>query len=173
MEDRLRDRIDFGIVAALQKDARLSNKELAAQVGLSPSSCLERVRRLRAAGVLRGFHADVDPGALGFRLEALIAVRLKRHARLIVEAFRAHVLALPQVLALYHLGGRDDFLVHVAVRDTEHLRDLAYSFTTRRDVVHLETSIIFEHSRRLATLADDVQHEAPARRPRPPRPGPR
>lgn len=61
------DRIDCGILAALQNDGRLSNKELAARVGLAPSSCLARVRRLREGGVLRGVHADVDPRALGGR----------------------------------------------------------------------------------------------------------
>jgi DNA-binding Lrp family transcriptional regulator len=75
------DRIDRALVRALQKDARLSNKELAAQVGLAPSSCLERVRRLRRTGVLRGFHADVAPEALGVGLQALIAVQLRQHSR--------------------------------------------------------------------------------------------
>jgi DNA-binding Lrp family transcriptional regulator len=75
------DRIDGRILDELQKNARLSNKELAGRVGLAPSSCLERVRRLRRDGVPRGFHAEVDPGALGIGLQALIAVRLARHSR--------------------------------------------------------------------------------------------
>jgi DNA-binding Lrp family transcriptional regulator len=75
------DRIDFALLAALQKDARLSNKELAARVALAPSSCLERVRRLREEGVLTGFRAQVDPRALGIAMQALVFVRLARHAR--------------------------------------------------------------------------------------------
>ena len=63
------DRIDFGIISELQNNARLSNKELAARVKLAPSSCLERTRRLTADGVLRGFHAEVDPAALGVGLQ--------------------------------------------------------------------------------------------------------
>jgi DNA-binding Lrp family transcriptional regulator len=69
------DRIDFAILAALQNDGRLTNKELAGRVGLAPSSCLERVRRLREAGTLRGSHAEVDPAVLGIGLQALLAVR--------------------------------------------------------------------------------------------------
>ena len=92
------DRTDFEILAHLQKNARLSNKELAARVGLAPSSCLERVRRLVERRVLRGFHADVDPAALGIEIEAMIAVRLVRHSRKDVDQFRAHVMGLPEVV---------------------------------------------------------------------------
>lgn len=142
------DRTDFEIVRSLQNNARLSNKELAARVGLSPSTCLERVRKLRATGVLKGFHAEVDPAALGICLQAFIAVRLKRHSRSLVEGFEAHALTLPEVVAVYHVAGATDFLVHVGVRDTDHLRSLAMdAFTTRREVAHIETSLIFGYTR--------------------------
>jgi DNA-binding Lrp family transcriptional regulator len=140
------DRTDFAILAALQNDARLSNKELAARVGLAPSSCLERVRRLRKTGVLTGFRALVDPGALGIAMQALVFVRLARHARRQVRAFREHALSLPETIAVYHVAGPHDFLVHVGVRDANHLRDLAMdAFTSRREVSRIETHLIFEH----------------------------
>lgn len=139
------DRIDRALIAALQEDVRRSNKELAARVGLSPSACLERVRRLRGAGVIRGAWAEIDPRALGIQLEAMIAVQLRRHARAGVESFRAHVLGLPEVVAVHHVAGRADFLVQVAVRDAVHLRDLALdAFTSRPEVARLETSIIYQ-----------------------------
>ncbi|AKJ05223.1 DNA-binding Lrp family transcriptional regulator [Archangium gephyra] len=142
------DPIDFAILEALQKNARLSNKELAAEVGLAQSSCLARVTRLREAGVLKSFHAEVDPRAVGIGLQAMIAVRLRQHSREMVEEFRHHALSLPQVLAVYHVAGANDFLVHVAVRDADHLRDLGMdAFTTRPEVAHLETSLIFEYVR--------------------------
>ena len=142
------DRIDFAILRALQNDARLSNKELAAEVGLAQSSCLARVTRLRETGVLKSFHAEVDPRAVGIGLQAMIAVRLRQHSRELVEEFRRHALSLPQVLAVYHVAGANDFLVHVAVRDADHLRDLGMdAFTTRPEVAHLETSLIFEYVR--------------------------
>lgn len=142
------DRTDCDIVHHLQNNARLSNKELAAAVGVAPSTCLERVRRLAADGVLRGYHADVDPRAIGVGLQAMIAVRLGKHARAGVEAFQAHALALPEVVQVYHTTGAKDFLVHVAVRDAEHLRDLALTaFTERPEVVHIETALVFAHHR--------------------------
>ena len=103
-----------------------------------------------AAGVFRGFHAEVDPEALGHSLQAMITVRLRRHARRDVVAFRAHLLGLPEVLAIFHVGGSYDFVVHVAVRDSNHLRDLAMdSFTARPEVGQMETHFIFEYTRSL------------------------
>jgi DNA-binding Lrp family transcriptional regulator len=78
----------------------------------------------------------------------MIAVRLKLHAREAFDSFREHVLALPEVVAAYQLAGKDDFLVHVAVRDTDHLRELAMDgFTARPEVQHMETALIFDHHR--------------------------
>lgn len=142
------DRIDVDIVKALQNDARLSNKQLAARVGLAPSSCLERVRRLRADGVLRGFHAEVDPAAVGARLEAMIVIRMKRHGGAVVAAFERAMLEREEVVAIYHLAGANDFLVHVAVRDPEHLRSIAVDVVSNRpDVRDVETALIFGRRR--------------------------
>jgi DNA-binding Lrp family transcriptional regulator len=141
------DRIDCEILALLRNDARLSNKALAGAVGLAPSTCLLRVRRLIREGVLKGFHADVDPGAVGATLQAMIAIRLERHSRAEVEAFRAHALSQPEVVQLYHVAGINDFLAHVWVRDAQHLRDVAMTaFTARAEVAHIETGLIFEHA---------------------------
>jgi DNA-binding Lrp family transcriptional regulator len=140
------DQADIAILATLKTNARISNKDLANAVGLAPSTCLERVRRLVETGAIHGFHADVDLGMLGFGLEAMIGVRLQRHSRKIVTSFREYVLGLTEVRAVYHVAGADDFLVHVAVRDADHLRDLAMdAFTTRNEVAHIETRLIFEH----------------------------
>lgn len=142
------DRIDHAILAALQQNARLTNKELAARAGLAESSCLERVRRLVSSGVLRGFHADVDPKAMGVGLQALVAVRLVRHTRAAVESFRQSMLALSEAVAVFHVAGANDFLVHVAVADSDALRDLILrAFTSRPEVAHVETSLIYEHVR--------------------------
>ena len=142
------DRIDFEIIAELRKNARIPNNKLAQKVGVAPSTCLERVRRLISAGVLYGFSAEVDPSAVGIGLQALITVQLRRHSRDLVDSFRNHAVTLKEVLAVYHVAGSNDFLVHTAVRDADHLRDLAMdAFTTRPEVSHIETNLIFEYSR--------------------------
>ncbi len=139
------DRIDFAIMGVLQKNGRIANNRLAEAVGVAPSTCLERVRRLTRLGVIRGYHADIDPSSVGVGLEAMIAVRLRQHSRDLVDSFRDYVVELPEVRSVFHVTGGDDFLVHVAARDSDHLRDLALdSFTNRPEVDHIQTRLIFE-----------------------------
>src|SRR5439155_24362940 len=116
-------RIGRTILVALANNARLTNQELAAALGLAQSSCLERVRRLIRTGVLCGFHADVDLSAIGMGLEAMVTIGLAAHTRSTYQTLRQHLLGLSEVLALYHVAGRHDFLVHLAARDVTHLRD--------------------------------------------------
>lgn len=139
------DRTDVAILRLLQNDARLSNKEIAAAVGLAPSSAHERLKRLRADGVLRGSHAEVDPWALGIGLEALYMIELAKHEREVVDAFLRDVVGIPEVRSVFLVTGRHDMIVHVAVRDMQHLKDLALDrFTSRPGVTRVETSILFE-----------------------------
>ena len=143
---RTLDRIDYQIVRLLRNNARLSNKQIAEKVGLAPSTCLVRTRMLQQSGAITGFKAEVNPAALGVGLQAMIAVRLKRHYKPDVEAFRHHALELPEVVRFYHVAGPIDFLVHVWTRDSDHLRDLAMTaVTSREEVSHIETELIFEH----------------------------
>jgi DNA-binding Lrp family transcriptional regulator len=142
------DRTDRAILAVLQRDAGLSNKELARKIRLAPSSCLQRVRRLKSSGVLRGLHAEVAPAALGIGLQAIVAVRLTHHREKEVESFRGQLRSHPEVIASYYVSGGVDLFVHVAVRDVAHLRTLGVeAFTSHRIVAHVETSLIFEFER--------------------------
>jgi DNA-binding Lrp family transcriptional regulator len=143
------DRIDRQLLRLLSNDARASNKELAAAVGLAPSSCHVRLQRLLAEGWLQGFHAQVRPEAFGIGMRAIVFVRVVRHSATLLEPFRAHVLRLPEVLDVFHVAGSHDFLVHVAVRDVEHLRRLvAERLSTHEAIGHVETSLVFEHHHR-------------------------
>jgi DNA-binding Lrp family transcriptional regulator len=143
------DRIDFEILAALQNNARLSNKEIAAKVDLAPSTCLGRIRALTKSGAVKGYHCDVSPAVLGIGLEALVAIRLVKHSK---EAFRAlysHLMSMPEVLSVFHVSGANDLQVHVAVRDVYHLRDLIVDkFATRSEIDHCETSVIYDSHRK-------------------------
>ncbi len=143
------DRTDFAILGLLQKNARLSVKEIAAKVGLAPSSTHERLRRLRESGVLLGTHVEVDPKALGIGLEALFMIGLSKHQRSTVDRFLDDVVKVPEVRFAFLVTGRYDLVVHVVVRDTRHLKDLALDhFTNRPAVTRIETSIIFDSRRR-------------------------
>ncbi len=139
------DRIDFEILRYLQRDARMSNKDLAAAIGISASTCLERVRRLRHDRILRGFHADVNPEALGIGVQAMISIRLRQHAQISFDALIDELSRIKEVVNVYLLAGANDFLIHVAVKDVAHLRSVVVdTFTSRYEVAHIETSLIFE-----------------------------
>jgi len=141
------DEVDRRIVLELARDARLPNNLLAERAGVAPSTCLGRVRALRERGVIRGYHADVDQAALGRSLQAMIAVRLQSTARGHIRTFVAEVARLPEVLNVYFLGGKDDFLLHVATASSEDLRDFVEILSANADVAYTETSLIFEHVR--------------------------
>jgi DNA-binding Lrp family transcriptional regulator len=142
------DDVDRRILAQLAADARIPNNALAEAVGIAPSTCLGRVRALRDSGVIRGYHADIDPAALGRPIQAMIAVRLQAHARGHMTEFVAKVTALPEVLNVFFLGGADDFLVHIAATGTENLRDfVVVNLSGNPDVALTETNLIFEHVR--------------------------
>ncbi|MDA0163310.1 Lrp/AsnC family transcriptional regulator [Solirubrobacter ginsenosidimutans] len=153
------DATDWAILDVLQDDARTSNRDLATAVHVSPSTSSERVRNLKADGVIRGYHADVDYGALGRHVQALTAITLRPPRREIVEAFRNWVSTLPEIVGVFVVSGSADFLLHVAVPDTDAL----YAFvidrlTEREEVADVNTSVVYEHIRRtvLEPLALDA-----------------
>nr|WP_245563453.1 Lrp/AsnC family transcriptional regulator [Longispora albida] len=151
------DSTDRKLLALLARDGRMSNAALAEACGIAASTCLTRLRALRDQGVIRGFHADVDLAALGFALQAMVSVRLAAHGRAQVDSFRGTAARLPGVLAVYHVTGQTDYLLHVAVPGAESLRDFVLDhLLTRPEVAHAETSLIFEHIR-----GDGVAHPGP------------
>lgn len=111
------DNLDRRILAALQRDARLSNVQLAEEVGLSPSPCLRRVRILEEAGVIRGYHADLDRAGIGLGLTVFVGVRVERHHDETSTAFRKAVVLLPEVVSCHLVSGESDFLLQVVVPD--------------------------------------------------------
>ncbi|MFI5956184.1 Lrp/AsnC family transcriptional regulator [Cryptosporangium sp. NPDC051539] len=142
------DAIDRALLRELENDARATNRDLAAAVGVVPSTSLLRVRALREAGVIAGYRAEIDLAAVGRPIQALISVRIRPPSRPVITAFREWASALPETVGLFVTAGGWDFLVHVAVPDNEGL----YAFvidrlTERREVADVNTSVIFEHVR--------------------------
>jgi DNA-binding Lrp family transcriptional regulator len=140
------DRTDFAILRLLMKDAWLSNKQIAAAVGLAPSSCHERIKSLRTRGVLLGARAEVNLQAIGFALEAVLFVQLGKLESAQVDAFLGATAAVPEVRGVFLVSGRSDLLVHLAVRDMEHLKAIISQHFNHHDVVlRVETSVVFNH----------------------------
>jgi DNA-binding Lrp family transcriptional regulator len=142
------DPVDRQILAALVRDARIANNALAAEVGIAPSTCLGRVRALRETGVIRGYHADIDPDAIGAPLQAMIAVRLRAGARDRMRLFTDRMKDRPEVRNIYFLAGADDFLLDVATSDSAALRAFVVDeLSAHPEVALTETNLIFEHVR--------------------------
>jgi DNA-binding Lrp family transcriptional regulator len=140
------DELDKAILRELQADARRTNKDIAAAVGVSPSTALERTRSLRERGVIRGAILDLDLAAIGRGVQALIAVRIRPPSRRNIEGFRNWVSQMPETVGVFVVSGSEDFLVHVAVKDNQDL----YAFvidrlTERPEIADVRTSVVYEH----------------------------
>ena len=142
------DDIDSRILTLLYKNADITNKELASKIGIAPSTCLERVKRMKNNGVIKNAFIDINLKTLGGNIEAIAAIKLQPYSELIVNQLRDDLLKLPEIISLYHMGGNFDYFIHMSVRDSEHLRQFVFNkITSREEVTTVETSLIFEHSR--------------------------
>ena len=136
MDQRLIDPINRRILDELQRDARLSLAELGRRLHISPPTVAERLSRLEAAGVIRGYHADVDPAAAGYTLSAVIRVRpAPRQLSKVADLVRA----MPEVVECHRITGDDCFLLKAHVRDVTHLEEVIDQVATYGDTT---TSII-------------------------------
>lgn len=140
------DEVDRILVRELQENARITNAELAEIAGIAASTCVTRVRNLVQNGIITGFFAEVSPKALGLELEVLISVTLRAGARANLSSFMTEMRALPEVVQVFFLGGSEDFIVHLAVRDSDHVRDFVLENLSNNPVVaSTRTNMVFEH----------------------------
>jgi Lrp/AsnC family leucine-responsive transcriptional regulator len=118
------DDLDKKILKTLQANARQKNVDLARELGIAPSTALERVRRLEEQGLIQGYRGVIDPAGLGLSIQAFAAVSLDRHEVDAIRRFEEGIQEIPQVRVCYHMTGRFDYLLHMAARDLEHLGEL-------------------------------------------------
>jgi len=122
------DRIDRKILRILQADARITNQALAADVGLSSSACLARVRRLEQTGVIQGYHARLDPFRVDVGLVLFVEVALEGRARDEEARFEAAIETFPQIVEASHVGGDVDYILKIVVSDMSEWARLRESF---------------------------------------------
>jgi Lrp/AsnC family transcriptional regulator, leucine-responsive regulatory protein len=125
------DEIDLRLLAELQADADRTNIELSRLVGLSPAATLNRVRRLKASGVIKVISARLDPAALGFPLQMYVGATLGRHDPRVTRAFEDQVRALPQIIAADNVTGEMDYLLTVVARDVIELQQVLATLSAR------------------------------------------
>ncbi len=142
--DRPLDRIDRNILLHLQQDGRLSNVELARTVNLSPSPCLERVRRLEAEGFIEGYSARLNPVKLGFGMEAFIQITLDRTNGDVFDSFRDAVVDIPDVAECHMVAGGFDYLLKLRVSDMVAYRKLLGELVELPGVSQTHTYIVID-----------------------------
>jgi Lrp/AsnC family leucine-responsive transcriptional regulator len=135
------DLIDRKILEAVQANGRITNQELADQVGLSPSPCLRRVRHLEGEGVISRYVALVNPEALGLSVTAFVRVRLDQQDDRHLDAFEAAVSEFPEVMECYLMTGEADYQLRILVRSLTEFEDfLRYRLTRVSGVANVTTS---------------------------------
>jgi len=140
------DDTDFQMLKLLSANGRISNADLAEQLGLAPSTSLMRLRRLVEQGVIKSFSAEVAPEAIGLELQALISVTLRAGARSNLASFMKSMQEHPQVVQVFFLGGQEDFMVHVAVENSEEVREFVLEQLSNNPyVANTRTNLVFDH----------------------------
>ena len=156
------DDVDWHLLEVLQEDARLTYAELGRRVSLSPPAVAERIKRLEGAGVIRGYHADLDLAKLGFPMEALIRMVISNghECNLIGDRLRQ----VPEVLECHRVTGTDSFHLRVALRSVDHLEQvLSRILPSSGDTI---TAIVLSTVVRHRVITRQMAHPAPLETPR-------
>jgi len=142
------DELDRSILGILQEEGRITNVELASRVGLTAPPCLRRMRALEESGVIRGYHAELDPGALGYSIMVFALVSLRSQAEDDLRAFEAHVAELPEVRECHMLNGEIDFILKIVSHDLQSFQAfLTSKLTPAPNVASVKTSLTIRTSK--------------------------
>jgi DNA-binding Lrp family transcriptional regulator len=151
------DRIDRRILKDLQDNGRMTNVELASRVGISAPPCLRRVRALETAGYIRGYHADINPEALGFGVTVFAQVGLSSQAETDLRAFEALMQSWPEVRECHMLAGETDFLLRIVAADWDaYQRFLTSKLTSAPSVSHVKTALAIRTCKNAPGVPIDV-----------------
>ncbi|PRC94530.1 Lrp/AsnC ligand binding domain-containing protein [Solimicrobium silvestre] len=121
---RALDKLDRRILSLLQKDGRLSMKDLGEQVGLSITPCIERVKRMERDGIISGYYARLNPAALGASLLMFVQITLSNKSGEMFDQFRREVLRIPQVLECHLVSGDFDYIIKARIHEMSEYRKL-------------------------------------------------
>ena len=151
------DRIDRRILADMQADGRMTNVDLARRAGISAPPCLRRVRALEEAGYVRGYHADVDPIALGFNVTVFAHVGLSSQAENDLRGFEDLVQGWPEVRECHMLAGETDFLLKVVAHDwDDYQRFLTTRLTAAPNISHVKSALAIRSSKTQPGVPIDI-----------------
>lgn len=152
------DAFDRKILAHLQSEGRLTNGELAERVGLSPSQCSRRRSQLEATGIIRGYHAELDPMKIGIGVSCIIAINLATHNEGNANELRQLLVRLPNVQEAHALTGDMDYSIKVVARDLQELSDFINRTLLRHGAVqNVKTSIVLDTIKQSSSLPIEIE----------------
>jgi Lrp/AsnC family leucine-responsive transcriptional regulator len=146
------DRIDLHILALLQKDGRIVMKDLAEQVGLSLTPCIERVKRMERDGVITGYHARVNPHAMGLQILVFVEITLHQKSEQAFERFRTAILGIPQVLECHLVSGDFDYLIKARIPEMTEYRRLLGEILQVADEAQSRSYVVMEEIKETLAL---------------------
>lgn len=142
------DSKDIQILSLLLNNARLSNKEIATKLEIAQSSTHDRIKKLTQKGYLKGANAQVDQKKLGLNIEVMLAIKLNKQHRSVIADFIQKASQLPGVLQLFHMAGNNDFILHIAVKDSDELRGFILDRLSTLDYIQsTETTMVLHNER--------------------------
>ncbi|MBW8051268.1 MAG: Lrp/AsnC family transcriptional regulator [Cytophagales bacterium] len=137
------DNIDHKILNILQKNGRITNAGLASEIGLSPASTLERVRKLEDSGIIKSYHAKLDTNKLGLGIIAFIQVKLVRQRKDIFESFIGNIVDFDEIIECFHTTGSCDFILKITTRDMNSFQELlVQKLGEIEEIEKMETMVI-------------------------------
>jgi len=146
------DSKDIQILSLLLNNARLSNKEIAAKIEIAQSSTHDRIKKLSQKGYLKGAHAQIDQKKLGLNIEVMLAIKLNKQHRSIIADFIEKASQFPGVLQLFHMAGNSDFILHVAVKDSDELRSFILDRLSTLDYIQSTQTTMVLHNEKVNNI---------------------
>ncbi len=142
------DSKDIQILSLLLNNARLSNKEIAAKVEIAQSSTHDRIKKLTQKGYIKGAHVQINQKKLGLNIEVMLAIKLNKQHRSIIGDFIKKASQFPGVLQIFHMAGNNDFILHVAVKDSDELRGFILDRLSTLDYIQsTETTMVLHNEK--------------------------
>ena len=146
------DSKDIQILGLLLNNARLSNKEIAAKIGIAQSSTHDRIKKLTQKGYFKGAYVDIDQKKLDLNIEVMLAIKLNKQHRSIIAEFIEKASQLPGVIQLFHMAGDNDFILHVGVKDSDELRGFILDRLSTLDYIQSTETTMVLHNQRVNNI---------------------
>lgn len=136
------DQIDRKILYILQKNAKITNAQLSKEIGLSPAPTLERVKKLEQTGIIKSYHAQLDPTKIGMGVSTFVHVSLKGHNKQNIMRFLEAITDIEEIVECHHITGTGDFILRVIAKDILSYQNLMLERVSEIDVVDNMQSMV-------------------------------